>query len=103
VIEASGSRSTSRRWRPLQGDVVFDAGWYGRTIRRSAHRKRPVPARYKNRQAGASPRSIDTARGVVGADPTKPDLSKLPTDPFGTVEFRDGRMVASIGGKDVDS
>ncbi|RWF61650.1 MAG: AsmA family protein, partial [Mesorhizobium sp.] len=47
-------------------------------------------------------RSIDTARGVVTANPQKPDLGRLPSDPFGIVEFRDGRVVTSVGGKDTE-
>ncbi len=101
VIEAERVEVDLSAMAALQGDVVFSTA---RLVRPTIRVQRtangmflpPMPT------GGRITRSIDTARGVVSADPAKPDLSKLPTDPFGTVEFRDGRMVASIGGKDVE-
>ena len=47
-------------------------------------------------------RSVETARSVIAANPTNPDLGALPSDPFGSIEFNDGRIVGAEGGKDVE-
>lgn len=41
---------------------------------------------------GRMVRAIETARAVVGVNPASPDQSALPTHPFGTVEFLDGKI-----------
>jgi AsmA protein len=46
--------------------------------------------------------SVDAARTVVAANPASPDLGALPSEPFGQVEFSDGRIVVAQGGKDVE-
>lgn len=85
----------------LQGDVAFSTARLVRpTIRvertASGFYLPPLPS------GGRIARSIDTARDVVGANPQKPDLGRLPSDPFGVVEFRDGRVITSAGGKDTE-
>jgi len=45
-------------------------------------------------------RSIEAARAAVAANPSNPDLSGIPSDPFGRLEFVDGRIVVQRGGKD---
>ncbi len=85
----------------LRGDVAFSTARLVRpTIRvertASGFYLPPLPS------GGRIARSIDTARVVVGANPQKPDLGKLPSDPFGVVEFRDGRVITSAGGKDTE-
>ncbi len=47
---------------------------------------------------GRIARSILSARQVVADNGTAPDTARLPADPFGTVEFTDGRIVASSAG-----
>jgi AsmA protein len=101
VIEAERVEVDLSAMAALRGDVVFSTARLVRpTIRvQRAENGLFLPA---VPSGGRIARSVDTARGVLSADPAKPDLSKLPSDPFGTIEFRDGRMVASIGGKDVE-
>ncbi|WP_192248187.1 AsmA family protein [Mesorhizobium caraganae] len=101
VIEAERVEVDLSAMAALQGDVEFSTA---RLVRPTIRVQRTANGMFLPAMptGGRITRSIDTARGVVSADPAKPDLSKLPTDPFGTVEFRDGRMVASIGGKDVE-
>ena len=99
VIEAERVEVDLSAMAALRGDVVFSTA---RLVRPTIRVQRNanglfLPARPSG---GRITRSIYTARGVVNANPATPDLSKLPTDPFGIVEFRDGRMVASVGGKD---
>jgi AsmA protein len=51
---------------------------------------------------GRIARSIQLARAAVKANPASPDPAALATDPFGTIEFTDGRIVTSVGGKDAE-
>ena len=44
--------------------------------------------------------SVDAARIVVAANPANPDLGNLPSEPFGKIEFSDGRIVVAQGDKD---
>jgi AsmA protein len=101
VIEAERVEVDLSAMAALRGDVVFSTA---RLVRPTIRVERTANGLFLPAipTGGRITRSIDTARGVVDADPAKPDLSKLPADPFGAVEFRDGRMVASIGGKDVE-
>ncbi len=48
---------------------------------------------------GRIARSIELARTVVKTNPAKPDSTALASDPFGSIEFTDGRIVMSRGGK----
>ena len=101
VVEAEHVEVDLSAMAALRGDVQFSTA---RLVRPTIRVERtpggfylpPLPT------GGRITRSIDTARGVVTANPQKPDLGKLPSDPFGTVEFRDGRVVTSAGGKDVE-
>ena len=101
VIEAERVEVDLSAMAALRGDVVFSTA---RLVRPTIRVQRTANGFFLPAipSGGRITRSIDTARGVINADPAKPDLSKLPTDPFGTVEFRDGRMVASVGGKDAE-
>lgn len=49
---------------------------------------------------GRIARSIEAARVAVRANPASPDLREIASDPFGRVEFVDGRIVVQRGGKD---
>ncbi|QPC94754.1 AsmA family protein [Mesorhizobium sp. INR15] len=99
VIEAERVEIDLSAMAALRGDVAFSTA---RLVRPTIRVQRTANGLFLPAQptGGRITRSIDTARGVVNADPAKPDLDKLPADAFGTVEFRDGRMVASVGGKD---
>ncbi|MFA6155082.1 AsmA-like C-terminal region-containing protein [Mesorhizobium sp.] len=101
VVEAERVEVDLSAMAALQGDVAFSTA---RLVRPTIHVQRTaggffLPARPTG---GRITRSIDAARDVVKADPAKPNLDRLPTEAFGTVEIRDGRMVASVGGKDVE-
>ncbi|MGO4641992.1 AsmA-like C-terminal region-containing protein [Mesorhizobium sp. 2RAF45] len=101
VVEAERVEIDLSAMAALQGDVVFSTA---RLVRPTIRVQRTADGLFLPTAptGGRIARSIDTARGVVSADPAKPNLDKLPTDAFGTVEFRDGRMVASVNGKDVE-
>lgn len=51
---------------------------------------------------GRMSRAIDAARVVVSSNPSHPDHNALPSDVFGVVEFRDGR-IALTGGDEADA
>ncbi len=99
VIEAERVEVDLSAMAALQGDVQFSTA---RLVRPTIRVERTASGLYLPPlpTGGRITRSIDTARGVVTANPQKPDLGRLPSDPFGTVEFRDGRVVTSAGGKD---
>jgi AsmA protein len=83
----------------LRGDVVFTSA---RLIRPTLRVERTGKGLYLPAlpSGGRISRAIDTARTVVSANPAKPDEGKLPADDFGTVDFREGRIVTPVNGKD---
>ncbi|KUM27326.1 membrane assembly protein AsmA [Mesorhizobium loti] len=101
VVEAERVEVDLSAMAALQGDVAFSTA---RLVRPTIRVERTASGLYLPPlpSGGRITRSIDTARGVVTANPQKPDLGRLPSDPFGTVEFRDGRVVTSVGGKDTE-
>lgn len=83
----------------LRGDIVFATA---RLIRPTLHvsptaGKIPLPA---SPGGGRIARSIEIARAVVSTNPAHPDLGALPSDPFGKIEFFDGRITVERGGVD---
>src|SRR5690606_16207867 len=52
--------------------------------------------------AGRITRSIEVARQVIAENRTAPDTGRLPSDPFGLVEFSGGRVVSPSPGGDVE-
>ncbi|HEY4193357.1 MAG TPA: AsmA family protein [Mesorhizobium sp.] len=101
VLQAESVEIDLSAMAALRGDVVFSTARLIRpTLRlKPAEKGLLLPA---IPSGGRFARSIDTARALVAADANNPDVSKLPADPFGTVEFTDGRVVALAGGKDTD-
>ncbi|TIO04709.1 AsmA family protein [Mesorhizobium sp.] len=101
VIESERVEVNLSAMAALRGNVVFSTA---RLIRPTIRVQRAANGFFLPAlpSGGRITRSIDTARAVVSANPAKPDLSKLPADPFGTVEFRDGRVVTSVDGKDAE-
>ncbi|TIU91053.1 MAG: AsmA family protein, partial [Mesorhizobium sp.] len=101
VIEAERVEVNLSAMAALRGDVVFSTA---RLIRPTIRVQRAAHGFFLPAlpSGGRITRSIDIARAVVSANPAKPDLSKLPADPFGTVEFRNGRVVTSVDGKDAE-
>ncbi|WP_315918904.1 AsmA family protein [Mesorhizobium sp. SP-1A] len=100
VIEAERVEIDLSALAALRGDVVFS------TVRliRPTIRTEPtaggllLPA---IPTGGRIARAVDAARAVVQANPANPDTGKLPSDEFGSVEFRDGRVVTRV--KDADA
>jgi AsmA protein len=85
----------------LQGDVVLTTA---RLVRPTLRVQRTASGLYLPPMptGGRISRSIETARGVLGNDPAKADMSRLPSDSFGAIEFRDGRVITPVNGKDVE-
>lgn len=85
----------------LRGDVVFSGVQLIKPIFRiqpAEHGLLLPPAPSGGRVA----RAINAARETVKANPDKPNAVKLPTEGFGSIEFRDGRVIASIDGAEED-
>ncbi|MER9069802.1 AsmA family protein [Mesorhizobium sp. M0902] len=99
VVEAERVEVDLSAMAALRGDVMFSTA---RLVRPTIRVQRTASGFFLPAipSGGRITRSIDAARAVINTNPAKPDLGKLPADPFGTVEFRDGRVVAAIGGKD---
>lgn len=101
VIEAERVEIDLSAMAALRGNVVFSAARLIRPTLRVEHSANGLllPA---SPSGGRIARSIDTARKLIAAQPTNPDFGKLPSDPFGSVEFRDGKVVTAVAGKDVE-
>jgi AsmA protein len=82
----------------LRGDVIFTAATL---IRPTLRVERTDKGLYLPAlpTGGRISRAIDAARTLVSANPAKPDEGKLASDAFGSVEFRDGRIVTPVKGK----
>jgi AsmA protein len=82
----------------LQGNVRISTA---RLVRPVLYVSEVAPGRYAPvaPRIGRIWRALESARALVSANPTQPDLSLLPDDPFGTVEFSDGQVVDVDGGK----
>lgn len=101
VVEADSVEIDLSAMAALRGDVVFLSA---RLIRPTLRVERTEKGLFLPAMpwGGRMARSIDMTRSLVAANPTSPDISKLPSDPFGTVEFKDGRVVTPADGKDAE-
>lgn len=101
VIDAERVEIDLSAMAALRGDVVFSTA---RLIRPTLRVDRTGKGFFMPAlpSGGRITRSIDTARGVIGANPANPDTGRLPNDPFGTVEFRDGRVITAADGKEAE-
>jgi AsmA protein len=93
VIEAERVEIELSALSALSGNVDFsDAHFVRPTLRlkRLANGGLEMP----RSQGGRLSRAIERARATVASNPVEPDLSALPSDEFGAVEFVDGRVVA---------
>lgn len=79
----------------LRGKVVFTNMRVVRPVIRVASRD-PFPT-VAPPGGGKLIYAINTVRRLVKANPTDPDTSALPDDPFGTVHMSDGRVVLADG------
>lgn len=100
VVEAERVEIDLSAMAALAGNIVFsDVSIIRPTVRVAPSGPFYVPI---TPGGGRIVRSVELAREVVAANPTNPDLGALPSDPFGSIEFSDGRIVASRDGKDVE-
>ena len=101
VIEAERVEIDLSAMAALRGDVVFSTA---RLIRPTLRVQRSEKGLFLPTMpsTGRIARAIETTRGLIAAEPTNPDISQLPADPFGTVEFSNGRVVTAIDGKDME-
>ena len=85
----------------LRGNVVFSEA---RFIRPTLYLHRSAAGLYLPTFPGGGrlSRALDTARALVAENRETPDISRLPDEKFGQIEFEDGRIVASSA-KDEDA
>lgn len=92
VLKADRVEIELSAWPALAGDIVFSRIRLIRPTLRLAHARgsgRPIA----DDGAGTIGYAIDAARAAVATNPAEPETDNLPADPFGTVEFVDGRVV----------
>jgi len=80
----------------LKGDVVFTRMRLIRPVlhvRRQGNELQPISPQ----GWGKVPQSVEVAKQAVSAEPRNPDSTFLPSDPFGKIEFVEGRIVAEDG------
>lgn len=81
----------------LRGDVVFTNIRMIRPVMRVSDSRGPLPLPTAP-IGGRLMHAVNAARELLAANPDKPDTASLPSDPFGTVEVQDGRLVREDGG-----
>lgn len=101
VIRADSVEVDLSAMAALRGDIVFSAT---RLIRPTLRVESTAKGLFMppSSSGGRIARSIETARTLVAVNSTNPDTSKLPSDPFGTVELKDGRIITTVDGKDAE-
>ncbi|MDH4986049.1 AsmA family protein [Aminobacter anthyllidis] len=93
VIEAERVEIELSALSALSGNVDFsDAHFIRPTLR--LKRLADGGVEMPHSSGGRLSRAIERARATVASNPVEPDLSALPADEFGAVEFIDGRVVA---------
>lgn len=99
VIEADRVEIDLSALAALNGDVVFSTA---RFIRPTLYAEKTASGLYMPAlpESGRIARSVATARAVVEKNRAEPDRKQLPSDPFGTVEFSDGRIVSASSSGD---
>ncbi|MFN3764544.1 MAG: AsmA family protein [Aliihoeflea sp.] len=83
----------------LRGDVVFSRLALEHPLLRLT-RSTPVFDLPPSPGGGRMIRAIDAAGAIVAANGVEPDLSELPSDPFGQMTFNDGRIAVMEGDED---
>ncbi|WP_187972403.1 AsmA family protein [Aquibium microcysteis] len=76
----------------LRGDITFTKVTLLRPVLRVSHQDGVVPFPVPPR-GGRMLRAIEAARTVVDENPAKPDAARMPSDPLGSLELLDGRVV----------
>lgn len=93
VIEAERVEIELSALSALSGNVDFsDAHFIRPTLR--LKRLADGGVEMPHSTGGRLSRAVERARATVASNPAEPDLSALPDDEFGAVEFIDGRVVA---------
>lgn len=92
VIEAERVEIDLSALAALRGEVVFTKVKLFRPVMRVTANDGAIPLPASS-DWGRIARSVEIARGLLADDPANPDAAALPSDPFGTVEFEDGRII----------
>lgn len=96
VLEADRLDISLSAWAALRGNVVMSAVSMHRPLLRLTVEGAVIdlPA---SPGGGRMTRAVNTARAIVANNPSSPDISALPSDAFGTLEFTEGRIVVVNG------
>lgn len=85
----------------LRGEIVFSGLKLTRPLLRLSH-PGPVVDLPASPGGGRMMHAVNLARALVSQRPNDPDLNSLPNDPFGTVEFTEGRISVMDANGDED-
>lgn len=96
VLEAETVEVDLSAWAALRGDIVFSAMRLTRPVLRLAQPGDllDLPT---SPGGGRMVHAIETTRTMIAANPAEPAIANLPSEPFGTIEFREGRINAVNG------
>lgn len=99
VIQADAIEADLSAFAALRGNVVFT---HLSLLRPTVHlwREDPRKGSTPNWSGGRIGRSIAAARAALAANPSSPDAASLPSEPLGTLDFAEGRVLLHGGGHD---
>ncbi|MCO5063349.1 MAG: AsmA family protein [Rhizobiaceae bacterium] len=101
VIEAERVEIDLSALEALNGNVSFsEAKLVNPVIRLGPNLGEPGPEFLTS--SGRIAQAVETTRDLISANPDKPDFSRFPATPFGTVEFSNGRVVRMVDGQQQD-
>lgn len=101
VIEAERVEIDLSALEALNGNVSFsDVKLVNPVIRLGPNLREPGPEFLTS--SGRIAQAVENTRDLIAADPDKPDFSRFPATPFGTVEFSNGRVVRMVEGQQQD-
>lgn len=101
ALEAEEIEADLSALAALRGDVVFTRM---RLVRPVAHIRNDIDvSQLPSPQSwGRLARSLQAAKSAIAASPDQPDLSTLPSDSLGEIEFVDARIMTTAGGHTFD-
>ncbi|MGC4026516.1 MAG: AsmA-like C-terminal region-containing protein [Mesorhizobium sp.] len=101
VIEAERVEIDLSALDAINGNVSFsEVKLINPVIRLGSNLGEPGPEFFTS--SGRISQAVDTVRDLIAENPDKPDFSRFPATPFGTVEFSNGRVVRMVDGQQQD-
>lgn len=102
VIEAERVEINLSAIDALNGNVSFTEAKLVNPVIRIGPQQAGSPEPDLITSSGRIAQAVETVRTLVADNPDKPDLSRLPTTPFGAVDIQNGRVVTMVDGQERD-